>query len=65
MELKPCPFCGSPVNLVDGIRLFGWHKDDCFFQFLEEREIDVAQEKLDEAFILAWNRRKEPDNVHP
>lgn len=57
MELKRCPFCGWPVNLMDDFTIFGWHKDDCYFQFLERTEIDMAQEETNKAFIEAWNKR--------
>lgn len=55
-ELKSCPFCGSQMNLFDG-SLFGWHKADCFFQLLDEHEVDMTEEELRAAFIAAWNRR--------
>ena len=56
-ELKPCPFCGTPMNLAKDRTLMGFHDDDCFFCLLEEREVDMTEEELMESFVEAWNRR--------
>ena len=55
-KLKPCPFCGVPMNHING-QLFGWHKNDCFFQLLDEHEVDMDEQEIQDAFVKAWNRR--------
>lgn len=62
-ELKPCPFCGAPMNLGPNRELIAWHKEDCFFQLLDEREVDMTEEELMESFVAAWNRREGRDDV--
>ena len=57
VELKPCPFCGAPMNYVNRTELWAWHDSKCFFTLLEPVELDMTQEEIDEAFIEAWNRR--------
>lgn len=56
-NLKPCPFCGCPVNFTSDNGIFGWHDNLCFFQLLDEYEVDMDQQELGDAFIIAWNRR--------
>lgn len=42
-ELKSCPFCGAPMNYNASTgEIIGWHKDDCFFCWLEEDERDMT-----------------------
>lgn len=55
-ELKPCPFCGTAMNYING-QIFGWHKVDCFFNLLDEHETDMTEKEIEEEFIRAWNRR--------
>lgn len=55
MKLKPCPFCGNPVNARK--HLAGWHKPDCFLVLLEEPDPNMTVEELTEALAEAWNRR--------
>ena len=55
-KVKPCPFCGVPVNYVRG-NIWGWHGKDCFFRFLNEKEVDLTQKQSDDEYIKAWNRR--------
>lgn len=59
-ELKPCPFCGVPMNFCNGI-LFAFHKGDCFFQYLEENEVDLSEDEILDDFVKAWNRRATDD----
>lgn len=57
-KLKPCPFCGAPMNYNASTgEIIGWHEDDCFFCWLEEDERDMTNEEIVAAFIAAWNRR--------
>lgn len=58
-ELKPCPFCGENVNFSKSEGVWGWHKDNCFFQFLQDKEADMTAEELNREYIKAWNRRAE------
>lgn len=60
VELKPCPFCGCPVNLTCDNAIFAWHSMNCFFSLLEEGKIDISEE-IGEAFIKSWNRRVSND----
>lgn len=55
-DLKPCPFCGTQMNFSKEHGLFGWHKSDCFFQFLPEKEVDVTEDEINAEYIEAWNR---------
>lgn len=57
VKLKPCPFCGAPMNLGPNGELIAWHSADCFFSFLDEHEVDMTEEELQDAFISSWNRR--------
>lgn len=57
MELKPCPFCGAPMNTDKSFGLFGWHEPDCFFVYLDEHEVDMYEEEIFTAFVESWNRR--------
>ena len=74
IELKLCPFCGVPMNHINGM-LFAFHKDDCFFQYLDEHEVDLSEDDLDwyaktieEALETNYNTLKtiktEHDNSH-
>lgn len=63
MELKPCPFCGAQMNLGAHKELVAWHKANCFFQLMDEHEVDMTEDELQDAFVSAWNRRD--DNVAP
>lgn len=56
-KLKRCPFCGINMNYSPVAGLFGWHKGSCFFQFLQNKEVDMSEEEIQEKFIEAWNRR--------
>ena len=56
-ELKRCPFCGCAMNLTAKGELFAWHNSDCFFQQLEEHEVDMTQEQIKAEFVKSWNRR--------
>lgn len=60
-KLKPCPFCGVAMNEIKG-QLFGWHKTDCFFNLLDEHEVDMTEEQIQEEFVKAWNRRADNGN---
>ena len=60
-ELKPCPFCGAPMNYIND-QLFGWHTNDCFFQLLDEHEVDMDEKEIQDAFVKAWNRRATDGN---
>ena len=62
-ELKPCPFCGTPMNLGRDGQLFGWHKNDCFFNLLNEHEVDMTEEEIKTAFVEAWNRRANDEKI--
>ena len=64
LDLKPCPFCGTPVNVNGKASLFAWHRADCFFVLLEDAEIDMTDEEITEAFAQAWNRRAGEENKH-
>ena len=57
MELKPCPFCGVPMNGKN--HLFGWHQKDCFLILLEEPPFveDMTDEEFKAALAEAWNHR--------
>lgn len=57
IELKPCPFCGAPVNGTG--HLFGWHQKNCFLILLEEPSFvdDMTDEEFKKALAEAWNRR--------
>lgn len=57
-KLKPCPFCGGSMNYSPVEGLFGWHKESCFLQFLQNKEVDMAEEEIQKEFIEAWNRRE-------
>lgn len=57
--LKPCPFCGCPLNLMPDGSLWAWHDEECFFSLMDEHEVDMEQEEIDALFIKAWNRRAE------
>jgi len=58
IKLKPCPFCGAPMNLTPNGNLMAWHSVDCVFQLLDESNtVDMTEEELRAAFIAAWNRR--------
>ena len=59
IELKPCPFCGTPMNTGNHFGLFGWHEPDCFFFYLDEHEVDMYEEDIFPRFISAWNKRYE------
>lgn len=59
-ELKTCPFCGVPMNYYNGT-LFAFHKVDCFFQYLEENEVDLSEDEILDGFVKAWNRRATDD----
>lgn len=56
-ELKNCPFCGTPMNISAKKELIGWHKFNCFFNFLEEAEVDMDDDEIFEAFVKSWNYR--------
>jgi len=56
-RLKSCPFCGCPMNLMADGTLFAWHSSDCFFQLLEEYEVDMTLDQIKVEFVKAWNRR--------
>ncbi len=62
-ELKRCPFCGCTMNLTANGELFAWHKSDCFFQLLEEHEVDMTQEQINAEFVKAWNRRADNGKI--
>ena len=64
VELKPCPFCGTPVNVDSKASLFACHRADCFFVLLEDAEIDMTDEEITEAFAQAWNRRAGKEGKH-
>lgn len=57
MELKPCPFCGAPMTLTASGDLWAWHDELCFFNLLDEHEVDLTEEEIKAEFIKAWNRR--------
>lgn len=58
IKLKPCPFCGQPINLIEGNALFGWHKPSCFWHYLDDGKISaMSQEELTAAAVKAWNHR--------
>lgn len=59
MNIKSCPFCGATMNFMGDGSIFGWHKSDCFFQLLDEQEVDMTDEEIKKAFVEAWNRRAE------
>lgn len=56
-KLKRCPFCGTNMNYSPVEGLFGWHKGSCFFQFLQNKEVDMSEKEIQKKFIEAWNRR--------
>lgn len=56
-ELKPCPFCGARMTLTKSNELWAWHDEYCFFNFLDDHEIDLTEDELKTEFINAWNRR--------
>ena len=56
-KLKRCPFCGTNMNYSPVEGLFGWHKESCFFQFLQNKEVDMCEKEIQLKFIEAWNRR--------
>lgn len=62
-NLKPCPFCGCSINLTPNGELVAWHKSDCFFQLLEEQEVDMTQEQINAEFVKSWNRRVNDDRI--
>ena len=56
IDLKPCPFCGAEMNLING-ELKAWHSLNCFFLMLKDSEVDMTQEEINARFVEAWNRR--------
>ena len=63
-DLKPCPFCGTPVNVYGKASIIARHRADCFFVLLEDAEIDMTDEEITEAFAQAWNRRAGEEDKH-
>ena len=60
IELKPCPFCGIRMNVSREGYIVGWHKQSCFFLWLEEDDLDAMSEaEIMDGFVKAWNRREE------
>lgn len=56
-ELKPCPFCGAQMNFGAHKELVAWHKENCFFNLMDEHEVDMTEDEIKDAFVAAWNRR--------
>lgn len=61
-ELKPCPFCGAPVELAaftaeeDGARLYGIVCESCgLYADFSERTTSAAEARRET--VAAWNRR--------
>lgn len=59
IEIKPCPFCGAPMNLSAHGDIVGWHKIGCFLEMLDADEVNMTEEEIRVAFVEAWNRRAE------
>lgn len=55
--LKNCPFCGAKMNLAYNGQIVGWHDALCFFNLLDEHDVDMTEEEIKCAFVKAWNRR--------
>ena len=79
MELKPCPFCGSRTapkacSIAEAEYI---DTDDIWYKWMASHftvvcnfndlgcgaSVNGKYETIDGA-VKAWNRRKEPDNVH-
>ena len=58
-ELKPCPFCGGEVEIIDtGLNFWKYairHKNICVKCILDTR--GFSTEKTKQEVIEAWNRR--------
>lgn len=66
MELKPCPFCGSPQIYVTHTRYYDNEDTVCMFcntckqvVFLENNEGEGINETTKAAAVEAWNNRAE------
>lgn len=67
-EMKPCPFCGCSVEIMEGDyplgdkfrRIYGWHDDGCPLQWLNIELTDDDENPLTrEEIAERWNRRYE------
>lgn len=50
-DLKPCPFCGWPANIIGVVGVFYAQCRDC--------GAEGPTEETEDAAIAAWNRRHE------
>lgn len=63
-ELKPCPFCGEPMELrdypwLDGTPCYEWRHVDVLRATRKRCPIEMAGYDTEEEAIEAWNTRAE------
>lgn len=56
----PCPFCGAKIIYSSDGTLYGLHSLFCFFQLLEDQEVDITKDQINSAFLKSWNTRSAP-----
>ena len=57
VELKPCPFCGERLILLERYKEYRHPNNECILAFIDSEYGEVFFNEKDTLAIEAWNRR--------